>query len=61
MQATPYLLHLARKYDAKEFLYPEELEVLDEYGYFDIDELEEPPYDSPSLQDQGLYLGDYGS
>jgi hypothetical protein len=61
MQASPYLLHLARKYDTRQFLYPEELEVLDEAGYLDIDELEEPPYDSPSLQDLGYELGSYDS
>ena len=60
MQATPYLLHLAKKYEAKKFLYPEEMEVLDEAGFFDVDEMDDPPYDTPSLQDMGLYLGSYG-
>jgi hypothetical protein len=59
MQWSPYISKLVRKYNSG-VITPEETELLEEAGFFDEDEMDDAPYDSPSLQDEGKYLGSYG-
>ena len=59
MQWNPQLARLVRRYNAG-IAEPEELELLEEAGFFDEDEIDDYHYDTPSLQDEGKHLGSYG-